>query len=360
MKKIKIFILASFVVLLGCNPKSHVSSNAVSATDQNTENRIDTADQTNNFYDNEPTFALKMQPVMVEGEITNPGEVDFSRLPLHSVIVKETVLAGTENKFAGAYRYDGYSLLDILNERVLNKANAEEFKPIIDLYIVIEGQNGEKAIFSWGEIYYPNHLHEILIAKSVMRIVPSKTKDLWPLAENFKIIAGADLITERNIENPSKITVKSVKRSFEVNRDVNPMFLPSFDVFVDGKLTQTFSNPPAGIPETTYETIFYGRGRGIHSTTPFKGIQLKQMFPDFQTRTVDNIRNGILVIAALDGYRTVFTYSEVFNRNDQAEVLLVYEPKNLDGGAFKIFPVADFFSDRSVKSIKNIYFDTEK
>jgi hypothetical protein len=360
MKTFKLIILATFLMLLGCNPKSTDSSKAVSASAQNSENRIDSADLTNNFYDNEPTFALKMQPVMVEGEITNPGEVDFSKLPVHSVIVKETLLAGAENKFTGAYRYDGYSLLDILNERVLNKANTEEFKPIIDLYVVIEGQNGEKAIFSWGEIYYPNHLHEILIAKSVMRIVPSKTRDLWPLAENFKIIAGTDLITERNIENPVKITVKSVKRSFEVNRDINPMFLQSFDVFVDGKLTQTISIPPKGIPEITYETIFYGRGRGIHSTTPFKGTQLKQMFPDFQTRTKNNIRNGMLVIAALDGYRTVFTYSEVFNRNDQAEVLMIYGPRNQDGGAFTIFPAADFFSDRSVKSIKSIYFDTEK
>jgi hypothetical protein len=44
-----------------------------------------------------------------------------------------------------------------------------------------------------------------------------------------------------------------------------------------------------------------------------------------------------------DGYHAVFTFSEVMNRNDQAEVLVVKTPENEDGGAFKIFPSAISF-----------------
>ena len=123
---------------------------------------------TNNFYDNVETYALPVKDLYIEGEVANPGKVDFSVLPVHSVIVKETLLdSAGGDRFAGAYRYDGYSLFDILNNSILKKANSAEFRPIIDLYVEIENGSGEKVVFSWGEIYYPNNLHKILIASGV-------------------------------------------------------------------------------------------------------------------------------------------------------------------------------------------------
>ncbi|MDO9066620.1 MAG: hypothetical protein Q7U96_06030, partial [Chloroflexota bacterium] len=162
---------------------------------------------TNNFYDNTEMFPLPVKELIIEGEIANPGKVDFSELPVHTVIVKETLLdnAGGD-RFVGAYRYDGYSLFDILDKRILKKANSAEFNPIIDLYIEIENAGGQKVVFSWGEIYYPNNLHKIIIATSVSRIVPSRTKELWPLPVESKIVAASDLVTERNISSPVKIT----------------------------------------------------------------------------------------------------------------------------------------------------------
>ena len=143
-------------------------------------------------------------------------KVDFTLLPVHSVIVKETLLDSVGgDRFEGAYRYDGYSLFDILNNSVLQKANIKEFRPIIDLYIEVENAAGEKVVFSWGEIYYPTNLHKILIVNGVSRIVPSKTKELWPLPVMSKIVVAGDLVTERNIPLPVKITVKSYSHSFK-------------------------------------------------------------------------------------------------------------------------------------------------
>ncbi len=127
---------------------------------------IDSTDMTNNFYDNTETYNLPVKELTVEGEIANPGKVDFSALGKHSVIVKETLLdSAGGDRFTGAFRYDGYSLFDILEKRVIKKRNNEEFSPIIDLYVEIENDNGEKIVFSWGEIYYPNNLHKILICQ---------------------------------------------------------------------------------------------------------------------------------------------------------------------------------------------------
>jgi hypothetical protein len=321
---------------------------------------IDTADVTNDFYDNVPIYSLPLQPIQLIGEIENPGIVDFSKLPLRSVIVKETILSEQDNKFIGAYRYDGYSLYDILNQVKLKKKNFEEFNRIIDMYVQIENEDGEKVNISWGEIYYPNHLHEIIIATKVMRIVPSKTDDLWELPEKAKVIVSSDLITERNILNPVKITVKSYPKSFETVKGLKPLYSATLDLYNENELVETLTEYPENMQIESFETIFYGRGRGIHSTKPFTGVLLKQITCKYVNLNQKNLREGIFLVVAKDGYRGVFTCSELMNRNDQSEVLLLYRPEMKHNGVFRIFPACDFFSDRAIKGMNAIYFSANE
>jgi hypothetical protein len=291
----------------------------------------------------------------VEGEIANPGKVDFSTLQKRSIIVKETLLDSVgKDKFVGAYRYDGYSLFDILEKRILKKVNAEEFDRIIDIFVEIENEKGERIVFSWGEIYYPNSLHRILLATSVSRIVPSVTKDLWVLPSESKIVAGNDLITERNILSPVKITVRSFPKSFKVTKGWSPMFSKQINLFENNKYIGSITDFPAGSREVTYSTIFYGRGRGIHSTEPFSGLMLKDILVTAYPVSRINLRYGIMCISAEDGYRCTLTYSELFNRNDQQEFLVVKTGPGEDAGLFRIFPAGDFFSDRAIKSVSEI------
>jgi hypothetical protein len=318
---------------------------------------VDTSDNTNNFYDNTESISLRGVELTIEGEIANPGKVDFSSLPVHSVIVKETLLDSTGgDEFIGAYRYDGYSLFDILNLRKINKSNSKEFNPIIDLYIEIENSKGEKVVFSWGEIYYPNNLHKIIIANSVSRIVPSRTKDLWPLPASSKIVAGSDLITERNISDPSKITVKSFPKSFAVVKGLSPMHSADFKLFDNDKQLANIGKI-TGNEKITFNTIFYGRGKGIHSTSPFTGLLLKDVISKYYPVNRINLQSGMLCIVGKDGYRCAVSYSELFNRNDQQEFLLVKSEPNEDGGLYRVFAACDFFSDRAIKSLSEIHLD---
>jgi hypothetical protein len=314
----------------------------------------DTTDMTNNFYDNTQTFSLPVKELTIEGEISNPGKVDFSVLPVRSVIVKETLLDSSGgDRFVGAYRYDGYSIFDILDKRIINKSNNAEFNPIIDLFVEIENEKGEKVVFSWGELYYPNNLYKILIATGVSRIVPSKTKELWPLPVESKIVVANDLITERNISNPVKITVRSFPKSFKVIKGMSPMYSDRFKLFNENKEVAVIA-PETAKENITFNTIFYGRGKGIHSTTPFKGILLKDVIGKYYDFNRINLRSGIMCLAGKDGYRCAVSYSELFNRNDQQEFLLVKSDPGEDGGLFRIFPASDFFSDRAIKSVSEI------
>jgi hypothetical protein len=310
--------------------------------------------QTNDFYDDAETVKLSIPSITISGEVANPGTIDLSALPLHSVIVKETLLEGDKDHFVGAYRYDGYSLYDILNSIVLKKKNEAQFPPIIDLYVEVENDRNEKVVFSWGEIYYPIHRHEILVATQVARIVPSKTKDLWPLPVESRLVVASDLLTHRNISHPTRITIRSYSGDFVINKGMKPMYAESFSISNQGKLMQEISKISDKLTNYTYPSVFYGRGTGIHGTTPFAGILLKEMLKGSVKFSVENLQKGIFIIAGKDGYHAAYTFSEIMNRNDQAEFLVIPTPANEDGGAFKIYPSADFFSDRAIKSVESI------
>jgi len=318
----------------------------------------DATDRTNNFYDNEQTYLLAHpMKVAVDGEISNPSTLDLTKLPLHSVIVKEALPNENGTEFIGSYRYDGYSLYDILNEYILAKKNAKDFRPIIDLYVEIENDKGEKVSISWGELYYPIHLHEIIIATKVMHIVPSKTKEYWPLPTESKLVIASDLLTCRNISNPTKITVKSLNKSFVVNKGMDPMWSEELKLSLNGKHIKTYTQLPSDLPSLNYPNIFYGRGKGIHGVTPFMGSELKAFIQEHIVLNEKNIRNGMVTICGLDGYRTAYTISEIMNRNDQSEILIIDKDNYEGAGKFSIYPACDFFSDRAIKSVSEIHID---
>jgi len=360
MKPISIIFAILFLTMTATGQEKTTNSNSGNLP-KNPLVVADKNDRNNNFYDNEETFSLPQVGLEIAGEVENPGKVDFSKFQKRSVIVKETLLnEDGSNSFVGAYRYDGYSLFDILNERILKKRNAAEFRPIIDLFVEIENDKGDKVILSWGEIYYPNFLHNCLIATDVMRIVPSKTKDLWPLPAESKLVLANDLITERNISSPTKITVKSYPRSFAVTREMKPLTSPVILINDGLNSLDKLADLPAKIQRETLHTVFYGKGRGIHSTQPFTGIYLKELLLKYFPFNCQNLKNGLVTIVGKDGYRSVYTYAEIMNRNDQAEVLVVPTEDPGDGGKFRIFPSCDFFSDRAVKAVSEIFVEQIK
>jgi len=353
MKKISILFFVLVIALFtSCKPgKVNIpgDENSVTISD------YDTTDRTNDFYDDAETIPLKGDhKIEVGGEVANPGVIDFSKMKKHSVIVKETIFKTPADSFIGAYRYEGYSVYDILNEIVLKKNNEKDFPPIIDLFIEIENNKGDKVVLSWGEIYYPIHRHEIIIATDVMRIVPSKTKELWTLPENTKLVVGSDLVTARNISNPVKITVVSYPLDVPINKDMKPLYSPEFKISDETNDIETVKALPKDLLVQNYPAIFYGRGKGIHSTQPFKGVMLKDILVKDFPFSNDLLKRGLILAVAKDGYRGVFTYSEVMNRNDQAELLLIAHPEEKDDAVFRLYPAMDFFSDRAIKALTEI------
>jgi hypothetical protein len=307
---------------------------------------------TNDFYSGAETVTLPgTTTIEVDGEIANPGGIDLTRLPLRSMIVKETIFKDGGNAFVGAYRYDGYALDEVLNRVVLQKKNEKEFRRIIDAYVEVSNDRGDSVVLSWGEIYYPIHRHEILIATRVMHIVPSKSKDLWPLPTETRLIVPSDLITERNIANPTRITVRSLDDPYKVAGAGARLFSPDFAIARHGRTVARATATGAATQE--YPTVFYGRGRGIHGVTTFKGVTLKAVLQPHVPVTRESLRRGLLTAEGHDGYRAAYTAAEVMNRCDQSEVLVI-DDGQADGGRFRLFASNDYFSDRAVKALSEI------
>ena len=59
--------------------------------------------------------------------------------------------------------------------------------------------------------------------------------------------------------------------------------------------------------------------------------------------TPEIMKTGYFVLFSIDGYRIALSYSELCNRNDQAEFLLIDHGLGRSGGRYSVFPAADFF-----------------
>jgi hypothetical protein len=312
---------------------------------------------TNDFYDNTPSKKLPgTLKIEVAGEVANPGTVDLERLLLRTLIAREALMEKDGVAFVGAYRYEGYSLLDILNDRVAAKKHGADFMPQTDLLVAVENANGDKAVLSWGEIFYPAALHRVIIAASAAPIIPKETKESWPLAAGVKLVCANDLYSERGILNPTRITVFTAPLEIPNKKGLKPLFAPNFQILRPGQPDAAFDLAKVRPEHRVFPSVFYGRGKGFHGFQRFSGILLGEALKNYVTLDRETLRRGYLVAASIDGYRMAMSASELFNRNDQAEFLLLDHGEGQDGGKYAIFPAADFFSDRAIKAINMIHF----
>jgi hypothetical protein len=82
---------------------------------------------------------------------------------------------------------------------------------------------------------------------------------------------------------------------------------------------------------------------------------LKEVLLPYFPASREKLQKGMMCLVGMDGYRCAVSYSELFNRNDQQEFLLIKSAHDEDGGLFRVFAASDFFSDRAVKSLNRVH-----
>ncbi len=190
----------------------------------------------NSLYHQTDEISLESGELEVAGEVKSPGKVNLNNHYKREVFIKEALYyRDTGTEFIGSYRYRGYSLFDLLHPFSQEKKNAEEFRPAIDLYVVIENDLGETVAFSWSEIFHTINPHQVLIATEVAPIVPYRKEVGYPVGDKWKVVSAGDLFAWRTLENPVRITVRSFdKKSYPIDRDLEPMHSQYIRVVYDG------------------------------------------------------------------------------------------------------------------------------
>ncbi len=303
----------------------------------------------NSFFEQGPAKDYALSSIYVGGEVESTGPVELASLPVRELAVKEVALKDGKPEFIGAYFFSGYSLYDILNRKIVKKAS-EDFKPEVDLYVVVENEKGEKAVFSWGEIYYSRNSFNALISKSARAVNPSKSEVKWPLPDAPGLVCSGDLYNTRFISNPVKITVRSAAGEFPGIKH-SKTYTPEFNMIYGGK-TVKVADPAKFAVKREYVNAAYGHGMGFKSVENVKGFVLKDILAKAGARP-ENSGDGLVAVSAKDGYRAVFSLSEIINRGDNADFLLA-DKGSRDDGRFALYASPDFFVDRSVRSVAKV------
>ncbi len=316
----------------------------------------------NSFYHRTEETNLKTGELWIDGEVRNPGKVKLRRLYKREVFYKEGVPNDSGKiDFAGAYRYRGYSLFDILNPFFLEKKNAEEFVPDTDAYIIIENDMGGKVVFSWAEIYLTQIPHQIIIATEQASIEPYKREVDYPKGEVWKVIAANDLFAFRQLENPTKITLKSFdKKHFAINRELENPYSPQVNIVLNDNLLTVVDTNYKSDCKVTYKSMFYGMGMGYHDTPTFTGYPLSPIvWQGFNENEASWMRNGLVLVVGKDGFRNILSVSELLNRADQTEPILAIPPDYKSKGHYRLYLPWAFYADFSVRNLAELYFFTE-
>jgi hypothetical protein len=204
---------------------------------------------------------------------------------------------------------------------------------------------------SWGEIFYSKDNFKIIIAKNVRAINPSKMKTQWPLAEGTKLICGNDLFPYRSIDNPTKITVMSAPGTYAKER-VKETFSPHMSVIM-GAATATISDADKA-EKRSFDLVGYGHGMGYKGIQHIEGSVLKYVLKDHLKIPEESIAATVVIMSAKDGYRAAYSLSEIMNRNDMNDFLLVEKNGSLEDGKFNLFAAPDYFVDRNVRSVEKM------
>lgn len=311
----------------------------------------------NNYFNREkPTSLPFIGKVLVTGEVEKDRFVNTSGMPWHSVTIKEYVPSADSMKFEGAFRYDGYALCDILSTIKVNKLSKEDFYPPTDLYVEIWNNKGEYVVFSWGEIFYSADPYKIIMAKSVSRVIPGKTGELWTLPEESKIIAGNDLVTVRNISDPIKIVIKSLKGDFKVERDPANFTSQKLAFGIDGdrNAIREISELPSNLPVISSRSLFYGQSMGYKGEKTFAGVDFSLVMKSVFPADPSIFKNAIVCVEGMDGFRAAFSFSEIVNRSDSREPLLMTGRSEKGREGFSLYCRGDMFADRAIKGLNKI------
>ncbi len=310
------------------------------------------------------TLASSLPGVNITGCVERPLHFSITELASFQTVQVQLNEVTRDGKYSGVFHYRGVPLRTLLELAAIKKTNADFSKPV-DLAILVTDKRGKQVALSWGEVFYRNPA-EVIVAISAIPIIPhyscrnchvpevfrSRLSQLHRKIEFPKLVISKDYFSDRSPEGIASIKIVDLhpqvgKKKQEV------LFSPGFTVSgaVERQLSVKDLSP---YPHTCVKVPMIGEGKGYHGVREFCGVSFRQII---EKAGIDHDMRTIFLISAADGYRSLFSYGEVFLDPSGSRLIIADKingsPIEKDGKFFLVQP-ADTMADRDVKAVQNI------
>ncbi len=339
-----------------------------------------------------PAQVAPSAPVL-KGCVIKEGTVDPGTLPVVRTLAK---IAATSGEYRATLEAEGVTLSALLEKAEVKKKVNDGFGRPLDTFVVVTGRSGQRALFSWGELFargdtgpvlaerlrlrVPSH-HEAIDAKvypATLFDAPVREKlDLkscqachegpkparLDMPRGFCLVVPEDGFGGRFVEDVVEIRVEQVGITVQADKESGKK-TPD-DAFVaapvlvgrDGKTVEVGAEKLAGVARRQAADATIGMGRGFHGVKKWDGVDLGEAIRALLPGEAIG-RDVWVLVTALDGYRSLYSGSEVFAPRRGEGVLLADrengEPLGPGSGRCKTVATGDFFIDRGVRLVKEI------
>jgi precorrin-4 methylase len=270
-----------------------------------------------------------------------------------------------DKSYRGAWYYNGVPLRSLLETAFVAKEESA-YNKAIDLAVLVRNSEGQEVALSWGEIFYKNS-YDIIIATSATPIRPHhdcsschKPEETEPRMKQFdriigfpKLVVASDEYTDRSIENIVSIEVIDPAPRMQADKS---KALSAVSFVVTGKVKKelTINDLSEFKARKEMHVLHMGEGKGYHGSDDYSGVLFNEII---NKAGIEPVLSQIFHISAPDGYRTTFSYGEVFlNRvEDNTIIADMKNGKKIEkDGKFIFVPSDDLMADRDIKSVNKI------
>ena len=302
--------------------------------------------------------------VSVSGCVSHPLNLSLEDLERYQSISVQLNEVLEDGSYRGVFYYRGVPLRSLLETAFVHKGDTA-FSKGVDLAVRIRTRDGKKVALSWGEIFYKNP-GRILLATSAVPIMPHHDCKVCHTPEKYKprldqlrrkigfpkLVVAGDTYADRCLENVSSIEVVDLCPRKATAR-MKKLFSSQCTIIGRDRKKMVLQDLPDG-PRQTLRAKHLGEGKGYHGINAFSGFSLKRLLKNTGLKRDLNL---VFLVSAPDGYRSLFSYGEVFldPLGDRITLADRMDGEPLEqGGRFFLVPPDDLMADRDVKAVKTI------
>jgi len=179
------------------------------------------------------------------------------------------------------------------------------------------------------------------------------------LPKGWLLVAPQDAFGGRFVEDIAEIAVRQVGTPVKDTRATSKNAFVEAPVVVgpDGRELLLGIERFQQLPRSGMRDAAFGLGRGFHGLNTWEGAPLDSLLRPLLPAGTDP-RKTYVVVTSEDGYRAVYSGSEIFAAAPEKGVLLVDRkngaPLGKGAGRYTTLSRTDFYIDRDVRMVKEI------